>query len=173
MLQELTLIGNLGNDPEMRYTPAGKAVCNFSLATNRKWNDANGQEVQETTWFRVSTWGRQAKVCNQYLAKGRRVFVRGRLNPDAGVQRQHAPGSGQQGVDIQFHDLGNVADQLGHLEQGDGDGLAVGRRHAPVAGQQAGNPGVGDHFAGQVHIQRGKGQGAVRDDFGSRTAVAE
>ena len=82
MLQELTLIGNLGNDPEMRYTPAGKAVCNFSLATNRKWNDANGQEVQETTWFRVSTWGRQAEVCNQYLAKGRRVFVRGWLNPD-------------------------------------------------------------------------------------------
>lgn len=82
MYQKLTLIGNLGKDPEMRYTPTGQAVTNFNLATSRTWTDGNGQRVKETAWFRVTVWGKQAESCNQYLRKGSKVLVDGRLNVD-------------------------------------------------------------------------------------------
>ncbi|MFN2105887.1 MAG: single-stranded DNA-binding protein [Candidatus Promineifilaceae bacterium] len=84
MYQKVIVVGNLGGDPEMRYLPDGTAVTNFSLATNRRWNDSRtGQPVDETTWFRVSVFGRQAESANQYLSKGRQVLVEGRLQPDA------------------------------------------------------------------------------------------
>ena len=80
MYQKIIVAGNLGGDPEMRYMADGTAVTNFSLATNRTWTDRNtGQPVKETTWFRVSVWGRQAESANQYLSKGRQVIVEGRL----------------------------------------------------------------------------------------------
>ena len=82
MYQKLTLIGNLGRDPEMRYTPGGQAVTNLNLATNRTWTDASGQRIKETTWFRVSAWGKTAENCNQYLRKGSKVLIEGRLNVD-------------------------------------------------------------------------------------------
>jgi single-strand DNA-binding protein len=82
MFQKIIVVGNLGNDPEMRYMPDGTAVTNFSLATNRKWTDNNGQPQEETTWFRVSVWRKQAEVANQYLSKGKQVLVEGRLKPD-------------------------------------------------------------------------------------------
>ena len=83
MYQKVIVVGNLGGDPEMRYMPDGTAVTNFSVATNRRWTDQRtGQPVDETTWFRVSVWGRQAETANQYLSKGRRVLVEGRLTPD-------------------------------------------------------------------------------------------
>ncbi|TLM97683.1 single-stranded DNA-binding protein, partial [bacterium] len=68
--------------PEMRYTNTGQQVTTLSVATNRRYNSANGQPVNETTWFRVSVWGIQAEPCNQYLHKGSRVVVEGRLTPD-------------------------------------------------------------------------------------------
>ena len=82
MYQKLTIVGNLGSDPEMRYTPSGQAVTNLSVATNRRWTDGNGQQHEETAWFRVSVWGKQAETCNQYLSKGRQVLIEGRLTPD-------------------------------------------------------------------------------------------
>lgn len=82
MYQKLIVVGNLGGDPEMRYMPDGTAVTSFSVATNRRWNNAQGQQVDETTWFRVSVWGRRAEVANQYLTKGSKVLVEGRLKPD-------------------------------------------------------------------------------------------
>ena len=75
----ILIIGHLGRDPEMRYTPAGQAVTNFNLASNRQYTDANGQPVKETIWFRVATWGKTAENCNQYLKKGSLVLVEGRL----------------------------------------------------------------------------------------------
>ncbi|MBA3074639.1 MAG: single-stranded DNA-binding protein [Anaerolineae bacterium] len=82
MSQKVTIIGNLGNDPESRFTPAGKEVCNFSVATNRKYTDpVSQQKVKETTWFRISAWGDQATNCNKYLKKGDKVCVEGRLVP--------------------------------------------------------------------------------------------
>lgn len=66
----------------MRYMPDGTAVTNFSVATNRRWTDGSGEQKEETTWFRVSVWRRQAEVANEYLSKGRQVLVEGRLRPD-------------------------------------------------------------------------------------------
>ncbi len=82
MYQKVIIAGNLGNDPQMRYTPSGQAVTNFSVATNRRYTAGDGTQVDETAWFRVSAWGKLAEVCNQYLRKGRKVLVEGRLNPD-------------------------------------------------------------------------------------------
>jgi len=80
--QKITIIGNLGRDPEMRYLPSGQAVTNISVASNHTYTDSNGQKVKETTWFRVSVWGAQAESVNQYLQQGSRVLVEGRLRPD-------------------------------------------------------------------------------------------
>ena len=71
-----------GRDPEMRYTPSGQAVTNFSVATNRQYTGSDGQKVKETVWFRISAWGKQAETCNQYLRRGSKVLVEGRLNAD-------------------------------------------------------------------------------------------
>ena len=82
MYHTIIIVGNLGRDPEMRYTPSGQAVTNFSVATSRQYTGSNGESVKETIWFRVSTWGKQAETCNQYLRKGSKVLVEGRLVPD-------------------------------------------------------------------------------------------
>lgn len=82
MYHTIIIVGNLGRDPEMRYTPSGQAVTSFSVATSRQYTGSDGQKVKETTWFRVSAWGKQAETCNQYLRKGSKVLVEGRLVPD-------------------------------------------------------------------------------------------
>jgi single-strand DNA-binding protein len=78
-LNKVMLIGNVGSDPEMRYTPNGKAVTSFRMATNYRYVGSDGERREETEWFRVSVWGKQAESCNQFLSKGRRVYVEGRL----------------------------------------------------------------------------------------------
>ena len=82
MYQSLTIVGNVGKDPEMRYTPSGQPVTSFSVATNRQYTANSGEKVKETTWFRVTTWGKQAEICNQYVKKGSKVLVEGRLTTD-------------------------------------------------------------------------------------------
>ena len=82
MFHKLILVGNLGRDPEMRYTPGGQAVTTLSVASNRTYTDSSGNQVKQTIWFRVEVWGKQAESCHQYLRKGRPVLVEGRLNPD-------------------------------------------------------------------------------------------
>ena len=79
-LNKIILIGNAGSDPEMRYTPNGKAVTSFRMATNHRYTGANGERREETEWFRVSVWGKQAESCNQFLSKGKQVYVEGRLH---------------------------------------------------------------------------------------------
>ena len=83
MLHEIKIIGNLGRDPEIRYLADGTPVTNFSVATNRRWTNQDGSPGEETVWFRVAAWRRLAEVCNQYLSKGRQVYVEGRLRPDS------------------------------------------------------------------------------------------
>ncbi len=73
------LIGNLGKDPEVRFTPGGQAVAKFPVATSEKWRDQQGQMQERTEWHNVVVWGKQAESCGQYLAKGRQVFVEGRI----------------------------------------------------------------------------------------------
>jgi single-strand DNA-binding protein len=80
--QKLILVGHLGRDPELRYTGDGTPVTTLSLATTRKWRNSDGSQGEETTWFRISVWRRQAEITAQYLRKGRQVMVEGRLAPD-------------------------------------------------------------------------------------------
>ena len=79
-INKVILVGNLGNDPELRYTGGGTAVCNFSIATNESYKDADGNMVDKTEWHRVVAWGRLAEICGEYLTKGRQVYIEGSLH---------------------------------------------------------------------------------------------
>jgi single-strand DNA-binding protein len=78
-VNKVILVGNLGRDPEVRATPSGQSVCNFSLATTERFTDRAGQQRDQTEWHNVVVWGKQADLCGQYLKKGRQVYVEGRL----------------------------------------------------------------------------------------------
>ena len=78
-LNKIMIIGNLGRDPEMRYTPAGRPVTSFSVGTNRGWNTPEGERREETEWFNVVAWGNLAEICKNYLTKGQQVYIEGRL----------------------------------------------------------------------------------------------
>src|SRR5258706_2845949 len=78
-VNKVILVGNLGADPDMRYTPSGQGVCELRLATSESWNDKNGQRQERTEWHRIVVWGKRAEVCSKYLSKGRQVYVEGRI----------------------------------------------------------------------------------------------
>ncbi len=84
---KVILVGNLGRDPELRYTPQGTPVCSFTLATNERRKDKTGEMQDQTTWFRVTLWGRQADTASQYLTKGRPVYIEGRLRVEDWTDR--------------------------------------------------------------------------------------
>ena len=92
--QKVLLIGNVGRDPEVRYTASGTAVANFSLAVNEKWNNRDGESQERVTWFQVVAWGRLAEICGEYMTKGRQVFIEGRIqnkeweDRDGGTRRR-------------------------------------------------------------------------------------
>ena len=78
-LNKVMVIGHLGKDPEMRYTPSGRPVTTFSVAVSRSWNTADGERRTETEWFNIVAWGNLAEICKQYLNKGQQVYIEGRL----------------------------------------------------------------------------------------------
>jgi len=78
-VNKVIILGRLGQNPEMKYTPSGAGVCNFSVATSENWTDKSGQKQERTEWHRIVVWGKLAELCNQYLAKGRQVYLEGRL----------------------------------------------------------------------------------------------
>jgi single-strand DNA-binding protein len=90
MYHEITLIGRLGRDPEMRYTPNGTPVTSFSIATDRRWTGSDGQQRKEVVWWRITAWRRQAETCNEYLSKGDQVFIKGRIGGDRITQSDGA-----------------------------------------------------------------------------------
>ena len=81
MKQKIQIIGNLGQDPNMRYTPSGDSVVNFSIAANKNYTNSSGEKVKDTTWFKVEAWGKLAESINQYCTKGKLVEVEGRMKP--------------------------------------------------------------------------------------------
>ena len=107
---KITIVGYLGRDPELRYTPQGTAVCNMSIATTEKRRDVSGETEEHTIWFRVTAWGRQAELAAEYLAKGRQVYVEGRLRLEQYTDRDGNPRTSAEvnASDIQF--LGQRAD---------------------------------------------------------------
>jgi single-strand DNA-binding protein len=92
MFEQIQVIGNLGRDPEMRYTPSGTPVTNFSIAANARWTNSDGSTGERTTWYKVACWGRLAEVVYQYLAKGRRVLVvSSRIEAEAYIDKEGQP----------------------------------------------------------------------------------
>ena len=87
----IIIVGNLGRDPELRYTAQGTPVCSFSMATNERRKDRNGEMQDHTTWFRVTLWNRQAETASQYLQKGRQVYIEGRLRVEEYIDRDGKP----------------------------------------------------------------------------------
>lgn len=88
---KIILVGNLGREPELRYTPQGDPVCSFSLATNERRKDKSGEMQDMTTWFRVTLWGKKAEAAGQYLTKGRPVYIEGRLRVEEWTDRDGKP----------------------------------------------------------------------------------
>ena len=101
---KIILVGNLGRDPELRYTPQGSAVCSFSMATNEKRRDKSGEFQNIATWFRVTLWGNQAETAAKYLTKGKQVYIEGRLRMDEYTDREGAIQKTLEvnGTDMQF-----------------------------------------------------------------------
>ena len=107
---KITIVGYLGRDPELRYTPQGTALCKMSIATTEKRKNVTGETEEHTTWFRVTAWGRQAELANEYLTKGRQVYVEGRLRLEEYTDRegQKRFSAEVSATEIQF--LGNRTD---------------------------------------------------------------
>jgi single-strand DNA-binding protein len=121
---KIMIVGYLGRDPELRYTPSGTAVCDFSIATSERKGKRDGGEGEEvTTWFRVSMWGRQAEVASQYLQKGKLVYVEGRLS-----QREYTDRDGNKRTSLEVH--GTDMQFIGSR----GDDMAAG---APAGGRSS------------------------------------
>lgn len=128
MVNKVILIGNLGKDPEVRYTTGGQAVANLRIATSRSWTDKqSGQKKEETEWHDVEVWGKQAEQCGEYLAKGRQVYVEGRLKTDSWDDKQ----TGQKRSRVKV-----VADSVRFLSSGE-----RGARGAGAGGGAGGGPG--------------------------------
>jgi single-strand DNA-binding protein len=144
MVNKVLLIGNLGKDPEVRYTSGGQAVANLRIATSRSWTDKqSGQRKEETEWHDVEVWGKQAEQCGEYLSKGRQVYVEGRLKTDTWDDKQ----TNQKRSRVKV-----VADTVRFIGGGAGAGGA--RGGAPGAPRGGGAPGAGG------------GQGGPPDDMG-------
>ena len=127
-LNKIIVIGNLGRDPEMRYTPNGQSVTSFSVASNRQYTTAAGERREETEWFNVAAWGRLGELCNQYLTKGRQVYVDGRLH-----SRSYEGRDGQQRFVNEI-----VLSDVQFLGQGAGPSAREGRESEPPQDRDAG-----------------------------------
>jgi single-strand DNA-binding protein len=123
MYQTITVIGRLGRDPEMRYLPSGDPVTTFSIATDRAYKDKSGQTVKETTWFRVSVFGKTAENVNQFTSKGKMVLVEGRLrvDPKTGGPQTYTKQDGTVGSNFEI-----IANNVRFLSPKDEGGLSGG-----------------------------------------------
>src|SRR5664280_1113075 len=129
--QKSEIIGRLGADPEMRYTPSRQPIANFPVATNRKYKNAAGETVKETTWFKVSAWGKLAEACNSFIHKGSQVYVEGRLvaDPATGGPRIWSRQDGSPAASFEIH-----ADMVDFLDSKKGEGNGIG---SPAEGAPA------------------------------------
>jgi single-strand DNA-binding protein len=111
--QQTIIIGRLGKSPEMRYTPNGKAVTNFSVAVNRVYTSASGERIEDVTWFKVTCWGKMAETTNDHLQKGRQVMVVGRVKADAYTGQDGNPRATLELTAQEVKFLGGRGDQNG------------------------------------------------------------
>ncbi len=136
-VNRVILLGNLGSDPEVRFTPSGQPVANFRIATNESWTDKSGQKQDRTEWHRIVVWGKTAELCGQYLKKGRQCFIEGRLQT-----REWTDKEGKKNWTTEV--VANNVQFLG------GKGEGGGGRPSDDAGGGGGSPGPsgGDDFGG-------------------------
>lgn len=129
---KVIIVGNLGRDPELRYTPQGTPVCTFSVATNERRKDRAGEQQDVTTWFRITVWGKQAETTSKYLTKGRSVYVEGRLHVEEWTDKEGKPRHTLEvnASDVQFIDSGSGAGDRG-------EGIPVGQ-YAQAGGGSGG-----------------------------------
>jgi len=135
-INKVILIGNLGRDPELRYTQGGSAVTNFTLATNEKWRDKDGNNQERTEWHRIVVWGRSAENCAQYLQKGSSVFVEGRLQTREWEDKE---GHKRQTTEINAASVQFLSGRGGGAGGASGGGPTGG----PTGGPGGGGPGPG------------------------------
>jgi len=156
MVNRVILVGNLGKDPEVRYTSGGQAVANLRIATSRSWTDKqSGQKKEETEWHDVEVWGKQAEQCGEYLAKGRQVYVEGRLKTDKWQDKQ----SGQDRYRVKV--VADAVKFLGGRGAGGGAGApGTGRQGPDDMGPPPGDVDDGSHGGGG-----GGGSGGGPDDI--------
>jgi single-strand DNA-binding protein len=148
MVNKVILVGNLGKDPEVRYTSGGQAVANLRIATSRSWTDKqSGQRKEETEWHDIEVWGKQAEQCGEFLSKGRQVYVEGRLKTDKWQDKQ----SGQDRYKVKI-----VADTVRFLGGG-------GRGSARPHSEEAGGPPPPAGF--EEGPPEGSGNGGGPDDI--------
>lgn len=147
-VNKVILVGRLGQNPEVRYTPAGAAVANFSVATNETWTDKNGQKQERTEWHKVVVWGKLAELCNQFLAKGRQVYLEGRLQTR---QWQDKDGQTKYTTEIQAQTVQFLGGQAGERGQGMGQeyGQGQGGGYSRGPSQGAGPSGPGPQFGAE------------------------
>lgn len=148
---KVILVGNLGADPEVRYTNGGTAVCSLRLATTETWTDKEGVKQERTEWHSVSVWGKQAEHCGQYLTKGRQVYVEGRLQT-----REYTD---KEGIERKVWEI--QADRVNFLGGGSGDGAGAG------GGSSGGGGGGGGQRGGGGQGGGGQGGGGNRNQGGS------
>lgn len=136
---KIIIVGNLGRDPELRYTPQGTPVCSFTLATNERRKDKTGEMQDQTTWFRITLWGRQAEVASQYLTKGKPVYIEGRLRVEEWTDRD---GKARYTLEVHATDMQFIG-SAGGGGMGGGMGSSMGRPEEshverPAASEPAG-----------------------------------
>lgn len=107
-LNKVMIIGHLGKDPEMRYTPSGRAVTTFNVAVSRSWNSSDGQRRSETEWFKVVSWGNLAEICNKYLTKGQQVYIEGRLQTRRWEDKE---GNSRKSVEVVANEMTMLGDR--------------------------------------------------------------
>jgi single-strand DNA-binding protein len=154
MVNRVILVGNLGRDPEVRYTSGGQAVASLRIATSRSWTDKqSNQKKEETEWHDVEVWGKQAEQCGEYLSKGRQVYVEGRLKTDKWQDKQ----SGQDRYKVKV-----VAETVRFLSSGAGAGAGGGR--GPGGGRPAPSDGDAPQFDEAPGDFGGGGHGGPGND---------
>ena len=139
MYQTITIVGRLGKEPEMKYMPSGDPVTTFSVACDRHWNDKSGAKQKETTWFRVSVFGKSAEASNNYLSKGKLVLVEGRLGVDAKTGGPKVFNKSDGTVGAAFEIIASNVRFLSSKEEGDQQ-----RGKQPVADETLDPVAVGD-----------------------------
>ena len=136
---KIIIVGYLGRDAEIRYTPQGTAVSNFSIATSERRKDRSGEAQEMTTWFRVSLWGKQAEALNQYLTRGKQVYVEGRLRTEEFTDRD---GNKRQSLEVTASDIQLISSR-GDAAGGSGGGAPGGYPESEGGGYGKAPGGVG------------------------------